>query len=155
MTAAESHSQMDGPVMADIAAWNEDHPGSIPLAMDDTDIRKSGSDCWCRVCRIKTGDREKGEMRNEIDSQTRFWKSTSVELTDQQYIVCPRFVNVWYFKTRTWGLCDSSRRERHADGDRTCVGRFSERAAVQSTDYRELSHESSSASKSEGACEEF
>jgi len=74
---------------------------NIPKLMDKTDHRDFASDCRCHTC-----NDNKNEMEQKtpiFDHYDRITRKDSPALTNRQYLLCPKKVWAFVFKTRTWG----------------------------------------------------
>lgn len=73
----------------------------IPELMDRSDQRDFASDCPCHICKTNNNEKvQKTPIFHRYDNITR--KATRT-LTNHQYFLCAKQIDVFIFKTRTWG----------------------------------------------------
>jgi len=72
-----------------------------PKLMDKSDQREFISDCLCRTC--KNGKSVKANKTAPFEHYDLNTRHTHQNLTDHQYLLCPKQIYVFVFKTRTWG----------------------------------------------------
>ena len=76
-------------------------PKQTPRLMDRSDQREFISDCLCRTC--KNGKSVKANKTAPFEYYDMNTRTISQNLTDHQYLLCPKQIYVFVFKTRTWG----------------------------------------------------
>ena len=91
--------------MIDMDSYYEQSPGKLPVTMTLVeDSRAWISDCTCRVC----NNRRKNDMSSKTsgiwDDYEYLAPKTCDDLTDHQYLLLPKTISAYIFRTRTWGL---------------------------------------------------
>ncbi len=88
--------------MADLPSY---YAGAARIAldlMDDSDCKTTHSDCGCVVCEDKRMVEKKLEVIFEDCNNITVHTHEGLEL--YQYLLCPKKMPVFSFKTRTWGM---------------------------------------------------
>lgn len=101
-------SQVDGLVMADLNRYYIDIPWNKPLLIDSGDCRNWISDCQCSLCKSSKGTEGK-KIQGRFADYNKITMINYDELTHHQYLLCPRGMAVFVFRTRSWGKPHSSR----------------------------------------------
>jgi hypothetical protein len=89
--------------MSDVDAFFRDHPDEQPSLLGGEDLRLWQSDCACHVCVAEAADIDKKRLALFEDCDSIYPISTD-ELEDYQYLLCPKQIPVFDFKTRVWGM---------------------------------------------------
>jgi hypothetical protein len=76
-------------------------PKQAPKLMDKRDQREFISDCLCRIC--KNGKSVKANKTPPFEYYDKNTRLSRQNLTDHEYLLCPKQIYVFVFKTRTWG----------------------------------------------------
>jgi hypothetical protein len=76
-------------------------PRQAPELMDKSDQREFISDCLCRTC--KNGKSVKANKTPPFEYYDKITRTSFQNLTDHQYLLCPKQIYVFVFQTRTWG----------------------------------------------------
>lgn len=96
--------QVDGLVMTDLKQFYKDSPHRKPDFIDDMDLGVWTSDCTCSAC--KQG---KGTTRRTRDDWSTFkLASDQSKLEPAEYLLCPREIPAFFFRTRAWGESTNS-----------------------------------------------
>lgn len=91
--------QVDGLVMTDVKQFYTDWINFKPKFIDRMDLGVWTSDCTCSAC--KQG---KGTTRRTRDDWSTFeLMSDQSKLDPADYLLCPREIPAFVFRTRAWG----------------------------------------------------
>jgi hypothetical protein len=99
-------AQVDGLVMIDSDAYYEQFVHRRPLLMDSkSDSRSWVSDCTCSVCSVRRGAGLE-QSKAPFEDYTEYPRQTGVldrALRMEQFLLLPKYVQAYVFRTRTWG----------------------------------------------------
>src|SRR5687767_14701377 len=87
--------------MSDISTCHLELPRHVPHLMDKTDLRSYHSDCRCPVCRNKPPQEK--SVRARFEEYGSITLEAHTNLNDHAYLLCPKEIRAFVFKTRQWG----------------------------------------------------
>jgi hypothetical protein len=92
--------------MVDMDAYYADDADNVPDLMDPTtDVRAWISDCTCSVCSSRRDVVADKRITLFSDYEIYFKNKPEFKLQDHQYLLLPRSIWAYVFRTRTWGTC--------------------------------------------------
>lgn len=91
--------------MVDMDSYYEQNLNEFPLAMTlAEDCRSWISDCTCHVCNNRRKNDMSSKTRGIWDDYEKLPPKTRDDLSDHQYLLLPKIIKAYVFRTRTWGL---------------------------------------------------
>jgi hypothetical protein len=78
-----------------------------PTLMDESDLRNWTSDCDCTIC-IKMIGQVMTDSKFPAGEYNRITNMHTSSLPDHHYLLCPKVIRAFIFKTRSWGTVVSS-----------------------------------------------
>ena len=94
--------------MTDLNSYYIEAPYKKPILMDAGDCRNWISDCQCPMCKSSKGTEGK-KIQGRFADYNKMTLLLSNELTYHRYLLCPREMVVFVFRTRNWGKLHSPR----------------------------------------------
>jgi hypothetical protein len=98
--------EIDGLIMVDSNKYYTEFPSDKPILMDVSDCRKWISDCTCTVCKEHKG-REAKKLQSPFESYNHITLERWHDLKLHQYLLCPKDIRAFVFRTRNWGKTPS------------------------------------------------
>lgn len=93
--------------MIDLKSYHDEYSKTnkeLPFKLfhDDSDLKSWTSDCDCSVC-IAKNEPLKTEAKFSVDSYAKITKKELKNLSNHLYFLCPKVIQAFVFKTRSWG----------------------------------------------------
>lgn len=89
--------------MADLDAYYAERQHALPVLLDSTADRRAWiSDCTCLVCSRRRGN-NKEKPAEIFEIMELIYPKVTTELTNHAYLLLPKSISAYVFRTRSWG----------------------------------------------------